>query len=132
MTKKVLISQKDANDLYIRTLSACDIHHADKYAAQLFCRVLCDFIQYGDKSIEDWFDAQPDKHAISAVDAYMILGIAESYAWGEKTPRGYALLARCLGLPKEKVIELMNYYHGNWDINSVDWQEIYGDKSDEN
>ncbi len=44
MTTKVIISLEDAKDLYIRTLSSCDIHNADKYAAQLFFRVLCDFI----------------------------------------------------------------------------------------
>ena len=44
MTKKVLISQADIKDIYRMALSACDLHQADKYAANLFSRVLFDWI----------------------------------------------------------------------------------------
>lgn len=36
MKHKVIISQDDIKDIYIKTLEDCKMHHADKYAANLF------------------------------------------------------------------------------------------------
>lgn len=86
--------------------------------------------------MQDWFEAQPDVHAISKGTAYFTLGVIMGRIGGDKSDieanlRCYLLAAKGLGLTKPEMEAVLKRYHPEWDLSLADWAIFDEVKRDE-